>query len=89
MSEYLQRIIDTLERIEAEEAQSLSQAARLVAKTIEEDGLILVFGCGHSHLPGLDAISFGPNLADIHSPEEALDLASMERFWRKLVALLK
>lgn len=41
-----------------------------------------------SHLTGLDAISFGPNLADIHSPEEALDLASMERFWKKLVALL-
>lgn len=41
-----------------------------------------------SHLPGLDAISFGPALSDIHSPEEALDLASMERFWKKLVALL-
>ena len=41
-----------------------------------------------SHLPGLDAISFGPNLSDIHSPEEALDLASTERFFRKLVALL-
>lgn len=42
-----------------------------------------------SNLPGLDAISFGPNLADIHSPEESLDLASTERFWKKLVALLK
>lgn len=41
-----------------------------------------------SRLPGLDAISFGPNLSDIHSPEEALDLASTERFWRRLVALL-
>lgn len=41
-----------------------------------------------SRLDGLDAISFGPNLSDIHSPEEALDLASMERFWKKLVALL-
>ena len=41
-----------------------------------------------SHLPGLDAISFGPNMADIHSPDEALDLASVERFWKKLVAML-
>ncbi len=65
MSEYLQRIIDNLERIEAEEAQSLSQAARLVAKTIEEDGLILVFGCGHSHLPGLDAFYRAGGLANV------------------------
>jgi dipeptidase D len=42
-----------------------------------------------SNLPGLDAISFGPNMADIHSPEEALDLASTARFWQKLVLLLK
>ena len=41
-----------------------------------------------SNLPGLDAISFGPNMADIHSPEEALDLASTARFWQKLVMLL-
>ena len=42
-----------------------------------------------SNLPGLDAISFGPDLSDIHSPEESLDLASTERFWKKLVALLQ
>lgn len=41
-----------------------------------------------SNLPGLDAISFGPNMRDIHSPEEALDLKSTERFFRKLAALL-
>ena len=41
-----------------------------------------------SNLPGLDAISFGPNMADIHSPEESLDLASTERFFKKLAALL-
>ncbi len=41
-----------------------------------------------SHLPGLDAISFGPNMRDIHSPEEALDLASTARFFEKLKALL-
>lgn len=41
-----------------------------------------------SNLPGLDAISFGPNMRDIHSPEEALDLKSTERFFKKLAALL-
>ena len=41
-----------------------------------------------SHLEGLDAISFGPNMRDIHSPEEALDLKSTERFFEKLKALL-
>ena len=32
-------------------------------------------------LPGIDAISIGPELSDIHTPEESLDLASSERFW--------
>lgn len=46
--------------------------------------------CGviSSMLPGLDAISFGPNMHDIHSPNEALELDSTERFFRKIVALL-
>ena len=42
-----------------------------------------------SNLSGLDAVSFGPNMQDIHSPEETLDLASTERFFKKLSALLK
>lgn len=37
----------------------------------------------------LDAISIGPNAYDIHTPSERLELASVERVWRLLLALIK
>jgi dipeptidase D len=40
-----------------------------------------------AHL-GLDAISFGPNIKGAHSPEERAEVASAQRFWKFLLALL-
>lgn len=65
MSEYLSNIIENLNQIEREEKECLDQAARLVADTIKNDGLIYVFGCGHSHLPGLDAFYRAGGLANV------------------------
>ena len=65
MSEYLHKIVDVLERIEREEGEKLAQTARLVAETIKNDGLIFVFGCGHSHLPGLDTFYRAGGLANV------------------------
>lgn len=47
--------------------------------------------CGviRSHLPDMDMISIGPDLRDIHSPDEAMDLDSVERFWLVLEALIR
>ena len=73
MSEYLNKITATLERIEKEEAEKLSEAVRLVADTIKRDGLIFTFGCGHSHLPGLDAFYRAGGLANV-SPMLDTDL---------------
>ncbi|MBR2318611.1 MAG: aminoacyl-histidine dipeptidase [Bacteroidaceae bacterium] len=39
--------------------------------------------------PHLDMISFGPTMRGVHSPDERLDIASTERWWRHLVALLE
>ena len=47
MSEYLSKIYECLEKIETEEATNLKEASALVAKTIENDGIIFVFGCGN------------------------------------------
>lgn len=46
--------------------------------------------CGviSSHLPDMDMISIGPDMKDIHSPDEALDLDSVEEFWDVLKALI-
>ena len=73
MSEYLRRIIDNLESIERQEASALSAATRAVADTIKRDGLIFVFGCGHSHLPGLDTFYRAGGLANV-SPMLDTDL---------------
>ena len=35
-------------------------------------------------LPGLDSVSFGPDLFAVHSPKERLSIASVERTWRVL-----
>lgn len=40
-------------------------------------------------LPGLDCVSFGPELHDIHSPRERLSLSSAERTWELLKEILK
>ena len=47
--------------------------------------------CGifSSKIKGLDAVSFGPDLKDIHSPRESMDIASVKRTWDYLLAVLK
>ena len=43
----------------------------------------------YSKLPDMDIISIGPDMYDIHSPDEALDLDSTEIFWKTLVRLIE
>ena len=73
MSEYLDKIICNLTSIEDQEAESLAKATKMVADVIENDGLIFTFGCGHSHLPGLDAFYRAGGLANV-SPMLDTDL---------------
>ena len=39
--------------------------------------------------PALDMISFGPTLQGVHSPDERMNLPSVERFWKHLLDILK
>jgi len=39
--------------------------------------------------PHLEMISFGPTLRGVHSPDERLEIATVEKFWRHLVAVLE
>ena len=65
MSEYLNKIINNLNEIETEEKEALDKATEMVAEVIKNDGLIFAFGCGHSHLPGLDAFYRAGGLANV------------------------
>lgn len=39
-------------------------------------------------IPGLDCISFGPDIRDIHTPDESMDAESVRRTWDYLLELL-
>lgn len=47
--------------------------------------------CGlfYKKIEGLDCVSLGPNMKDIHTSEEVLDIASTERVWKYLVKVLE
>ena len=63
MSEYLKSIVEILTQIEAQESAAFLSASDAVADVICRDGLVHVFGCGHSHLPALDAFYRAGGLA--------------------------
>lgn len=40
-------------------------------------------------LPGLDCVSFGPDMRDIHTPKESMDVESVKRVWLYTLEILK
>ncbi len=38
--------------------------------------------------PGLDMISFGPTMRGVHSPDERINIRTVEKFWKLLVEVL-
>ena len=63
MSEYLESIVEILTQIETQESAALVRTSDAVADVICRDGIVHVFGCGHSHLPALDAFYRAGGLA--------------------------
>lgn len=47
--------------------------------------------CGifSDRLPGLDCVSFGPDIKNIHTPKESMDVASVQRTWEYTLEILK
>ena len=41
------------------------------------------------HLPGVDMISFGPNIRAAHSPDEKVQISSVQKFWGYYIETLK
>lgn len=42
-----------------------------------------------SKLPGLDSVSFGPDLMEIHTTRESMSIASVARMWKYLLTILE
>ena len=71
----------------------VSQAVHLetLGKTPELVAMHAGLECGvigEKH-PGMQMISFGPHIVDVHSPSERLKISSVEPFWRFLTGLLE
>ncbi|KGA97669.1 hypothetical protein AJ85_11380 [Alkalihalobacillus alcalophilus ATCC 27647 = CGMCC 1.3604] len=50
--QYLKTIHHLLEKIEQEESNVISEVSKRIAHSLTNDGIIYVFGCGHSHMLG-------------------------------------
>lgn len=40
-------------------------------------------------MPGLDCVSFGPDMKNIHTSRESMDVASVQRTWRYTLGILE
>ena len=62
---YLKNIFDVLSKINDTQNEKLLKAAELVSDVITNDGIIYIFGCGHSHLIGLDCFYRAGGLVNV------------------------
>ena len=42
-----------------------------------------------TNYPEMEMISFGPNIKGAHSPDERVQISSVNKFWRFLLEILK
>lgn len=59
------------------------------APTVETIHAGVECGLLSDKLPGMDAVSFGPNIYAIHTPDERMEVASVERTFRFILEVLK
>lgn len=52
--EYMKQVEKVLSKVMESQGENIEKAARIVADQMKQDGMLYVFGCGHSHLMGED-----------------------------------
>ena len=62
---YAENIFKVISEIEKNEEEKIMAAAKIAENVIKNDGIIYVFGCGHSHLVGLDSFYRAGGLANV------------------------
>ncbi len=69
----------------------IESARRVLGKEAIVEAIHAGLECGiiKSNIPYMDIISIGPDMRDIHSPDEALDLDSFARLWSLIEDMLK
>ncbi|MGB2960048.1 MAG: M20/M25/M40 family metallo-hydrolase, partial [Bacteroidota bacterium] len=63
----------------------------LYGKTPEVKAIHAGLECGiiGEKYPGMDMVSMGPTLEDVHSPDEKIYIDSVEKYWAYLLAILR
>ena len=71
-------------------AKARSVSERVFGKPPEVTAIHAGLECGliGERIPGMDMISFGPEIRGAHSPDERVSIESTARFWRMVEALL-
>lgn len=62
---YYKELTNVLEKINGTQTSKILNAAGMVSDTIMKDGIIYIFGCGHSHLIALDSFYRAGGLANV------------------------
>lgn len=47
---YFEEVKKLLNQIEQQEIEEMNRAAEMISKAVQNDGIIYMFGCGHSHI---------------------------------------
>ncbi len=87
INDYYSKVIDVLEKVKTNEADKIKMAAEKVAEAIMKDGIVHLFGCGHSHILTEDVLYRAGGLVPIspvfHEPlmlhEGAVVSSELER----------
>ena len=72
----------------------LATCQRVYQREFKEDSHVQVIHAGlecgiiAAKYPGMDIVSFGPTIRGAHAPGESVDIASVERAWHLLTAIL-
>ena len=64
---------------------------RMYEKPVKIEAIHAGLECGilSAKLPGLECVSLGPDMRDIHTPQERLCISSVKRVWEYLLEVLK
>ena len=62
---YFDNVVSVLTKIKETQKEKMEEAAKMMAEAIKNDGIIYIFGCGHSHLIALDCFYRAGGLANV------------------------
>ena len=65
--QYLEEEIRALRQIESTQQEAIESAARILADCTKKEGIIRVFGCGHSHLIADDVFYRSATLGNVQA----------------------